>query len=179
MLSTQLTIVRVLGLLLVYLCVMPESTFAQSIPGRDMSIYQKDVFSIENNQTHYKTIVYLNGPDINNITRDTLFNEEKDVAPKRRNSRFILPNIIGGYAAFLDKFKYMDGAISEGEPLRVYFEFTVNEIGVVESVEFDADTDLTTQTLVIKALSKVRFSPAIKDGRFIKVKLSHQLVLYK
>ena len=140
---------------------------------------EKLKFSTEKVETNYKTIIYLNGPDISKISRDTLFEDEIKEKVKKGNSRFILPNIIGGYSSFLDKFKNMQGAITEGEKYKLNFEFTVNEIGVIESVEFEPNTDYVTQNLVVEALSKVRFSPAIKDGRFVKVKLSHQLVLYK
>jgi protein TonB len=72
--------------------------------------------------------------------------------------------------------EYPNQAKAKGVEGIVKVEFTVTELGMVEDIEIIEGIGSGCDEEVIKALERTRFSPAVQNGRFVKVKLSQSIL---
>ena len=84
--------------------------------------------------------------------------------------------MIGGLPTLFSHIEYPNQAKAKGIEGIVKVEFTVTEIGMVEDIVIVEGIDSGCDEEVIEALEKTRFSPAVQNGRFIKVKLSQSIL---
>ncbi len=110
-----------------------------------------------------------------NSEHDHIQSAEKE---KTSNARILMPQMIGGLPTLYAHIKYPVRAKARGIEGVVNVEFTVNELGMVEDISIIEGIGAGCDEEVIRALKRTRFSPAILNGRYVKVRLS-QSVLFK
>lgn len=93
-----------------------------------------------------------------------------------RTNRILLPKMVGGLPALFANIEYPNQAKANGIEGIVEVEFTVNELGMVENINIINGIGGGCDEEVVRALKKTRFSPAIQNGRFVKVKLSQSIL---
>lgn len=93
-----------------------------------------------------------------------------------RTNRILLPKMVGGLPALFANIEYPNQAKANGIEGIVEVEFTVNELGMVENINIINGIGGGCDEEVVRALKKTRFSPAIQNGRFVKVKLSQRIL---
>ena len=93
-----------------------------------------------------------------------------------RTNRILLPKMVGGLPALFANIEYPNQAKANGIEGKVEVEFTVNELGMVENINIINGIGGGCDEEVVRALKKTRFSPAIQNGRFVKVKLSQSIL---
>ncbi len=114
---------------------------------------------------------------------DLIFGESTDegsmnskTSVKSRGNRILLPKMVGGLPALFANIEYPNQAKANEIEGIVKVEFTVNELGMVEEIKIIEGIGGGCDEEVINALKKTRFSPAIQNGRFVKVKLSQSIL---
>ncbi len=86
-----------------------------------------------------------------------------------------MPAPVGGLEAIYKKIKYPEIAKKAGVQGRVYALAYINENGTVDKVQIIKGIGAGCDEEVIRAISEAKFTPGMKEGKPVKVKLSLQI----
>jgi len=86
-----------------------------------------------------------------------------------------MPAPIGGLEAIYKTIKYPEIAKKAGVEGKVYALAFINENGTVDQVQIIKGIGAGCDEEVIRAVSAAKFTPGMKDGKPVKVKLSIQI----
>ncbi len=86
-----------------------------------------------------------------------------------------MPEPVGGLEAIYKKIKYPEIAKKAGVEGKVYALAYINENGTVDKVQIIKGIGAGCDEEVIRAVSAAKFTPGMKEGKPVKVKLSIQI----
>ncbi len=86
-----------------------------------------------------------------------------------------MPSPIGGLEAIYKSIKYPEIAKKAGVEGKVYALAYINESGTVDKVQIIKGIGAGCDEEVIRAVSAAKFTPGMKEGKPVKVKLSLQI----